>query len=66
MYVSDWVNLIIYTIQEVMARLFEWPFIDVKSVFISLGDVFLYFAIASILLSFIFQVRINSRWFKKE
>lgn len=66
MYVDYWIDAILYTIRSFASALWEFPFINNDDYFITFGEVFLYFGLAAIVLSFIFQIRVNTRWFKKD
>lgn len=58
-YTTTWVDLFIQMISGTFQKLFQINIINTQQLQISLGQCFLYFAIASIVLSFIFNVRIS-------
>lgn len=65
-YTTTWVDLFIQMIAGTFQKLFQINIINTQELQVSLGQGFLYFAIAAIVLSFIFKVRLDRTWFQKE
>ena len=63
--VAVWVDIFITWVGAIFRNLFNLNIIRVGETYITYGDIVFYFAIASVVISFIFGVRISSGFFKE-
>lgn len=63
--VAVWIDIFITWIGGIFSNLFNLNIIRVGQTYITYGDIVIYFAIAAVVISFIFGVRVSSGFFKK-